>query len=204
MEEDREREERRRHEEIDRLEREKQHQARRDQEERDRHERQRKEDERRAKEKADREREQWEKQERERKEKEQRDRDLEEKKRQTEETIRRKKQQELEEANKYQKMMPKSYDAPIPEVSGVKPKEPKQPKKKKSRTKSRRTKINLRKKPEEPVEAYHMEKNGNDLDPRYEKIGQALFLNQKFKHMKPKRYVIMIIFRKFSLEHLIY
>lgn len=54
----------------------------------------------------------------------------------------------------------------------------KKPKKKKSV---------LRRKPEEPVEVYHAEKDPEIINPRLLQLGEHMFLNQKLKLEKPKK-----------------
>lgn len=79
------------------------------------------EQERRDNEKADREKEQMERRLRDQKEKEQREKDLEERKRNTDELLKQKVKEDLENAQEYKKSMPKAYDAPLPEVQNIKP-----------------------------------------------------------------------------------
>ena len=114
-EEDADREARRRMAEEDRLRWEDMERKRREMEDREIEERNRMDRMRREQEKMDREREDRERKERNRREKEQRDRDLEERKRQTEETLKQKVREDLENAKEYKKMMPSSYENPVQE-----------------------------------------------------------------------------------------
>ena len=51
----------------------------------------------------------------------------------------------------------------------------------------RRKKSKARRRQEPPVEAYDIEQDPNDINPRYEEIGRALFLDQKYQAPKIKK-----------------
>lgn len=94
--------------------------ARIEQEDKERKERWQKEEERRQKEKEDRERERKQREERERLDREQREKELKDRQAKTDELIKHKIMMDLEDAEEYKKMMPGSYDAPLPDVVKIK------------------------------------------------------------------------------------
>ena len=111
-EDDADREARRRIDAEERLAWEAEQNARRDAEQRERDEFNRREQERRDLERMDRERELEERRRRDQLEREQKERDLAERKRQTEEALKQKIKDDVQDAKKYDKMMPKSYEEP--------------------------------------------------------------------------------------------
>jgi len=174
-EEDAEREARRQAIEEDHLRWEEDQRARRDLEDLDREARNEAERQRIERERAEREKEERDRRALYQKEQEQRERELEERKRQTDEMLKRKIKQDLQDAEEFKKMMPQSYEAPLPDVREVK-QEPRTAKKK-----TRRKKSHLRRKPDHPVEVYNMDQDPTQINPRYEQIGHALFKGQKYQ-----------------------
>lgn len=90
------------------------------QEEKDRLDRWNKEEQRRLKEKEDRERDRKQREDRDRVDREQREKELRDRQAKTDELIKQKVKEDLENAEEYNKMMPKSYDAPMPDVVKIK------------------------------------------------------------------------------------
>lgn len=107
---------------------------------------------------------------RERQEKEQRDKDYADRKQKTAETLAQKVKEDMENANKYDKMMPTSYQ--VPDVAQLKA----EPRKRKARSKK---KSHYRRPPEQ--------EESHSVNPRMEQIGEALFLKDKYKHKKQKK-----------------
>jgi len=134
-EEDKDREARRLKADQDRKNWEAKEKKRKQREDAENAERNRREQERRDKEKADRERDQNERRLREKREKEQRDKDLEERKRKTDELLRQKVKEDLENANKFKKSMPHAYDEPLIQAEKLGSEPPPQKKNKKKKSK---------------------------------------------------------------------